>query len=1552
MFDDIAIDSIADDESLSDVSSQLIDAQPGCVVLSEFVARDPLSYLTSDVVIPITDQEVHFVGFPLIANDFDAPVSEFLSVDFLTAFPSQFANDQVPSCKVDTFLPRDSLSYATPAVIDPLIENLWCASGLPITPNLPDESDVKELVPHDSVGDIGPILPLDGRVPTCVDCFMARDILSYTIPEIIFPVLEHVLANTRFPLVQNIPDCTVVSAMIDPEFLDHTDSGFIVFPNPLFLQSYALRDVSSFPTKDVLTPLVCHVLRDVGLPIVSNAANQDLLDAMNLLAIFEQDTECFVVGFSNCLASFVSRDPHAFVTDDIIHCIAEDCFQNARLPVVSNAFEKDVVGELLSDTFLDESPHGVVLEKFGSAPVSTFETCDIRTFVTQDFVAFVREGLPADSLLPVVSNDIDQDALDLLTPVSAKLEPEFTPLFKSDAVLPDLAQLDPRAFVSDEFVHSLFETLFVDSGLPVVPNVIRKLPLGLFPVSLLPLISRDLVVDRWPSRSISVFESRHVRSFARNDIVDPILSGLVNNTGFPLLPNVADHAVIAALIPASIFGFVADFDPFMSLPHFVQRDPRCYITDTFVDSISNVLFDATEWPISTNVADGDIIESLLSESMLAGTFSDRVVEQSPSIRPFATRDIRMLVLPDTVHSISSELFSHVKTSIVPNRADPAIVNSSIPVRALNKSATEFVAQFDPFTILPHFVPSDARTYITDTLVARARSIVLGDERLPISENVIDSDTLQEFLSDNVVEGIPDDQGIGNWSSPSISAFATRDVRVLITPDMIDSLSRQLLFTNLPLVPNLLGPEIVNSLIPIGRVDEFPPESDPRSILPPFIHRDPRSYITNDFVSSICQKIFDDSSLPLTRNQINDAEIRDFLPGDLFQAIDPVKSPLQSINSFETRDPGSFPIRDLLDTIVRVTSFPLVSNALISDDTIRDLMSTTFLDDAPPVLVDEHEPSRPIDHFSGCDVRVLVANIINPPMITRLINPEPLPLLANLEDDAMVATVGETNLITEVRDSFASSMDALPSFGLRDPRSFVNDRVVVQTRENVLSPSVFPLHSNQLTPNDCEAMIDPISSGPLSSVVSNKATGFLAAVTPPHSRAIRPDELSVDFLTDYLDQISLPFTFNFQQPELVTTILTALADTSLDILVSPPDIDIMRRWKSTEPKAFVRKPVTKRLVREFPFPLVRNRQPTPTISEITKPSTFSDLTPVTPLKTAESLANFQKERRPVSDFETLQAVRADPTEGVLSILHADDIQPLMNHTIKGVCCADELLGMDIVSVYSNDVLYPLGENAYVADKVGRLQAFRPIERKIPLRSPGRRDPLRQSGRPLMIRRCPRDIAKIVASVYDPVVLSPFETCDLKTLPNFELADRVAASLHPFVEKFFEQELVERVLSELPVVPIAEPVDAKLAAEDAAGELINFDPNLNHLLATPLGALSTFEPKASVSIGSRRDKNSPLRDVIVDILLQCYEGDEESEPERRNEYEANWLSSAGLRIRPKALRLEEEDDEQDDDEEEEEEEEEAEEEEEEEEEEEDADESSSASETTSAASDEST
>jgi hypothetical protein len=279
-------------------------------------------------------------------------------------------------------------------------------------------------------------------------------------------------------------------------------------------------------------------------------------------------------------------------------------------------------------------------------------------------------------------------------------------------------------------------------------------------------------------------------------------------------------------------------------------------------------------------------------------------------------------------------------------------------------------------------------------------------------------------------------------------------------------------------------------------------------------------------------------------------------------------------------------------------------------------------------------------------------------------------------------------------------------------------------------------------------------------------------------------------------------------------------------------------------------------------------------------------------------------------------------------------------------------MDIVSVYSDDVLYPLGENASVTDKVGRLEAFRPIERKILLQPSVRRDALRSSWRPLITKRCPPDIAKAVASVYDPVVLSPFESCDLKALTHIELADRFAASLHPFIENFIEQELVKRVLSELPVVPVAEPVDAKLAADDAAGELLNIDPNFNHLLATPVGALSTFEPKASASIGSRRDKNSPLRDVIVDILLQCYEGDEESEPEQQNEYEANWLSSTGLRIRPKALRLEEEEAEEVEEEEEEEEEEEGEDEEEEEEEEEDAAESSFESETSSAASDEST
>jgi hypothetical protein len=179
---------------------------------------------------------------------------------------------------------------------------------------------------------------------------------------------------------------------------------------------------------------------------------------------------------------------------------------------------------------------------------------------------------------------------------------------------------------------------------------------------------------------------------------------------------------------------------------------------------------------------------------------------------------------------------------------------------------------------------------------------------------------------------------------------------------------------------------------------------------------------------------------------------------------------------------------------------------------------------------------------------------------------------------------------------------------------------------------------------------------------------------------------------------------------------------------------------------------------------------------------------------------------------------------------------------------------------------------------------------------------------------------VVQGYDPVVLAPFESCDLKRLARHTLAN----DLDAFVDDFSEQELRSRILPELPVTPAsvsasalsAQALDAELAADDAAGELLGFDPNFNALLATPVCGLSTFQVRPDVSSGSRPYTNSPLREVIVDILLRCYARDGECDVTPENEYHAKWLSSSGAVMPPIALRLDDEEEEQGEEEEEEE------------------------------------
>jgi hypothetical protein len=623
------------------------------------------------------------------------------------------------------------------------------------------------------------------------------------------------------------------------------------------------------------------------------------------------------------------------------------------------------------------------------------------------------------------------------------------------------------------------------------------------------------------------------------------------------------------------------------------------------------------------------------------------------------------------------------------------------------------------------------------------------------------------------------------------------------------------------------------LIPIRALDRFKPEFDPFTLLRYFVIRDPQSHATDEFLHSLIDKLLVDSGLPIVPNlTIGVGFSFDNLFDGLLRGLIPHKSPM---DSFETRDLRSFTgpdfINPILSNIVSCARLPLVPNILITDDSIRDLMSSAFLDDVARFLQND-APSRPIEHFSICDARTVVTDVA--PVLDRFLNVETLPLLPNHADDDVLTALTQTDFIDKVQEAIAPSFFSFPSLELRDPRSFVTDDVVIQALDRVFSRSDFPLRSNEIGPNVVPTILDPaIISHSLGSIVQPSLPRFTTG--EPH--VVVPEDFCALFVTNYLREIHLPLSRNVVEPIFLADII----DTSVDAIVDPVDLTCLTNLKRVEPL-----PVIGQLADESPL------MTSEVISEIASPDTSFCQIPRTDFKGLRQL-QFSKTRKPV-DLPAREIIGTAPTKGVSPVLHKDQTRSLASHPIKR---RHDPVPIIITTEYLNDLLLPSYDQDLTIG-IGFFNALRSLE-------------------------------ALAATAKDSRATQPARPVanELQILAQLGLKSTFDPLLEAFVDDLFEHELFLHVLSEMPVRPFVQPPDPQVAADGAAGDLLEFDPKLDAVVATPVEPLSEFQLRPDVA-AARNAPTSPFRDVIVDILLRCYERDDDSDDMSDAEYRTTWLN----------------------------------------------------------------
>jgi hypothetical protein len=480
----------------------------------------------------------------------------------------------------------------------------------------------------------------------------------------------------------------------------------------------------------------------------------------------------------------------------------------------------------------------------------------------------------------------------------------------------------------------------------------------------------------------------------------------------------------------------------------------------------------------------------------------------------------------------------------------------------------------------------------------------------------------------------------------------------------------------------------------------------------------------------------------------------------------------------------------------------------------------------------------------------------------------------------------SGLFDEVPENVVAEDEILGNllhFTLRNPRSFLTQEAVDPIVDSVFSISALPIIQN-ISPD--EFITDFVDPGLLNDLielfVNRDPLAVLSELSDRFPLVVSPSSFPDVTFDTFFNELSLPVALNYVDSAALCTLADdVLEDSSIGQCLHLTSLPSLKNLVLMDPLSFVDSDFVRRFVGEFTreshLPVISNRLSPFILSEIIPD--FSEVTPFAQInvdslsivpKAVELYVSISIASPPITALydtaalplisnaandDIITGIVNAPLDHLTSLLLEDPTARLADYRIQppivphstgffGNFLRGLVLPVEWNTADESDVLFVPGPAFCKVSPpvVSRAPYVHPTERRL-------RFPFTVSAALFLPKSFPLsansadDVLDAIVSVYDPVVPDSVAELDFQPLIRLEFPEDLSPPLDIVVDDLFEETLWKQIL---PIMPI-EPARATI---------------------------------------------SPLRDVIVDILLRCYqERAESSDAEISDgaEYHTNWLSS---------------------------------------------------------------
>ena len=593
-------------------------------------------------------------------------------------------------------------------------------------------------------------------------------------------------------------------------------------------------------------------------------------------------------------------------------------------PYTNSKIDRETTNIIIGALGIEESLQ--LLPKKEITHLNNLSPIDMRIYINDRMIYDIVNSVYDQIQQPLCQNDIDSKSLECLTK-----DIDFTNVLPSldtydiNSIF-NLIQHDDRYYSSWELIYDVINDLYNHLGFPLQRNNVTL------------AICKEIVkndqfdsVDMFsfmPIHHLLHMTVRDDKTYSLYSIADYIANAIIEETQFPIIPNLPNYETLNEILNEFDFLTVNDFSTqdIEKLLNLTNADMKKYVNNIWADYISEEILDDINFPIIPNSFSNEDIQ-IIAEMPLEDSFDILDIPPPYPIIHFQVIDTQLyvndVIADDIVHDIYSETYIPLTSNLVTQKDIDDITETDYD------DVTQMFSNIDINKLL-NINPYERRIII-DKHLAKIESLNVinyGFASIPIIPNDIsDEDSRYLAISQEIFKAFDffkmDD-------AKFLDPMSCIDMQYYVNGRNIEALSNKIENEiKIPIVSNAVTPEIIHSICQLPIEDSLLSlKFDSFQIIDRYVPKDMKYYVNKNIIENILSILYNKTKIPIISNLVSKRDINEILEEEKYEnEVIPFSKfdidKLLYLNPYERRIDFNFPItvRQLFNT----TPFPIVLN---------------------------------------------------------------------------------------------------------------------------------------------------------------------------------------------------------------------------------------------------------------------------------------------------------------------------------------------------------------------------------------------------------------------------------------------------------------------------------------------------------------------------------------------------------------------------------------------------------------------------------------------------